>query len=371
MTYGWAILIISVVVGALFSLGVFTSPRGGSSSCGSMVGFFCSGPQLASNGLLIATIGQIGKGSVTVTGLGCSNSSAMPSSFTPASLSPQSSQAMSVSFTCNLPVKTMGSAFSGTLWMQYSQNGQSGLTSQIGTINAQITQMSGASGGPVVYTVTFNDGSFVTSIVANGVTMNNGATGSYQSGNTISIDAIVSGGTFSTWLVSSSANLIVTSNTANPTTLTVNGLGTLTATATISCFAWGTPVMTLTGNEPIQDVTNGTIVYSFDPVSDAVVPSKVTNTFIEFDNYIYNITTAFGEVRTPADQTLYVGNDTFVRAGNLSVGDEVGVYQNGTIAYTKILSIVVPYDPQLTYNLEVENTHTFFANGFAVHNVCP
>ena len=199
MTYGWAILIISVVVGALFSLGVFAAgPKGGSGSCGSMVGFFCSGPQLASNGLLTATIGQIGKGSVTVTGLGCSNSSAMPSSFTPTSLPLQPSQTMSVSFTCNLPVKTMGSTFSGTLWMQYSQNGQSGLTSQIGTINAQVTQTA-ASGSLVVYTITV-DYATNDNVWINGVAIvPSGTTELYQSGNVLTIDGADCSGPVGGW----------------------------------------------------------------------------------------------------------------------------------------------------------------------------
>ena len=371
MTYGWAILIISVVVGALFSLGVFAAgPKGGSGSCGSMVGFFCSGPQLASNGLLTATIGQIGKGSVTVTGLGCSNSSAMPSSFTPTSLPLQPSQTMSVSFTCNLPVKTMGSTFSGTLWMQYSQNGQSGLTSQIGTINAQVTQTA-ASGSLVVYTITV-DYATNDNVWINGVAIvPSGTTELYQSGNVLTIDGADCSGPVGGWTVDNPANLILASNTANPTTLTVAGSGTLTLIPH-SCFAWGTPVMTPAGDEQIQNITNGTIVDSFDPTLGTMVTSNVVRTFVEPTLYTYNITTAFGKVTTTADHPFYVGNNTFVDAGYLSVGNSIGVYQNGTITLTRILSVNVSYAPQLMYNLEVNNTHTYFADGFAVHNkVCP
>jgi hypothetical protein len=265
----------------------------------------------------------------------------------------------------------VGSGFSGTLWMQYSQGTQTGLISQIGTIKAQVTQSAAAS-NPVLYTVTFYYGQYIASITANGVLTSNGATVSYQSGNTISITATTSTGPFGMWSASS-GNLVLGGIMSNPTTLTINGDGTLTASGQggVSCFTLGTPVMTLTGNEPIQNVTNGTIVYSFNAISGAIMASKVTRTLVEFDYYIYNITTAFGKVATPADQSFYVGNNTFVRAGDLTVGEEIGIYQNDTIVFTKIRSINVSYAPQLTYNLEVNRTHTFFANGFAVHNVCP
>ena len=57
MTYGWAILIIAVVLGALFALGIFSGTTSGS-SCNAAVGFFCQNPVLLPNGNLTVTIGQ-------------------------------------------------------------------------------------------------------------------------------------------------------------------------------------------------------------------------------------------------------------------------------------------------------------------------
>lgn len=56
MTYGWAILIIAIVLAALFSLGVFNSNLVGN-NCIAVPGFFCSRPILE-NGNLILSVGQ-------------------------------------------------------------------------------------------------------------------------------------------------------------------------------------------------------------------------------------------------------------------------------------------------------------------------
>jgi hypothetical protein len=58
MTYGWAILITAVVLGALFSLGVFSNPIG-STVCVAGSGFYCSNLAYShSSGTVTATIGQ-------------------------------------------------------------------------------------------------------------------------------------------------------------------------------------------------------------------------------------------------------------------------------------------------------------------------
>jgi hypothetical protein len=58
MTYGWAILIIAVVLGALFSLGVFSGSSLLGTSCVASPGYLCSNPSLLTSGLLTFTFGQ-------------------------------------------------------------------------------------------------------------------------------------------------------------------------------------------------------------------------------------------------------------------------------------------------------------------------
>jgi len=58
MTYGWAILIVAVVLGALYSLGVFNGAAFLGTSCISASGFYCANPTLSTGGVLTVTIGQ-------------------------------------------------------------------------------------------------------------------------------------------------------------------------------------------------------------------------------------------------------------------------------------------------------------------------
>ena len=59
MTYGWAILIIAIVLAALFSLGVFGGGLGLPNACIAQSGFSCSSPVYGhATGNILVTIGQ-------------------------------------------------------------------------------------------------------------------------------------------------------------------------------------------------------------------------------------------------------------------------------------------------------------------------
>ena len=82
MTYGWAILIIAVVLGALFSLGVFSGSSLLGTSCVAAPGYLCSNPTLLTTGLLTFTFGQNTGSTIYNVQIACSattNSLGMPS----------------------------------------------------------------------------------------------------------------------------------------------------------------------------------------------------------------------------------------------------------------------------------------------------
>ncbi len=58
MTYGWAILIIAVVLAALFSLNVFNAGASLGTSCIGQPGFSCTSPVVNSAGQLSFSLGQ-------------------------------------------------------------------------------------------------------------------------------------------------------------------------------------------------------------------------------------------------------------------------------------------------------------------------
>ena len=187
MTYGWTILIISVVLASLWSLGVFSAPGGGGSgSCGGMVGYVCASPMLMSNGLLSVSIGQAsyGKGSLTVTGTACSNSTVQPSSFSAASFALYYDQSTSVSFSCNLPKSTTGAQFSGTLWIQYIQGGNTGLVAQVGKVQTPVVTQASTS----IFVATYVFSASATG-TGGAVSCSPACSGSYPAGTQITVTA--------------------------------------------------------------------------------------------------------------------------------------------------------------------------------------
>lgn len=57
MTYGWAILIVAVVIAALFALGLFNGGAATPSVCIAQPGYTCTNPSYSNNGIS-ATLGQ-------------------------------------------------------------------------------------------------------------------------------------------------------------------------------------------------------------------------------------------------------------------------------------------------------------------------
>ncbi len=75
MTYGWAILIIAVVLGALFSLGIFNGSSLLGTACIAGPGYLCTGVVLGITGNLLFTFGQSTGSNMYNVGMACGASS--------------------------------------------------------------------------------------------------------------------------------------------------------------------------------------------------------------------------------------------------------------------------------------------------------
>ncbi len=73
MTYGWAILIIGVVLAALYELNVFTPSNYISPICTLPAGFTCESNFLYGNGLILLNIGYTNIDPIAVTQIGCNS----------------------------------------------------------------------------------------------------------------------------------------------------------------------------------------------------------------------------------------------------------------------------------------------------------
>jgi len=140
MTYGWAILIIAVVLGALYVLGVFNGTSFLGTSCIAGSGYQCTNLLLHTSALSF-TFGQatgnnwanvilyaVPTGTTLDTGTDASNSIGTLSS----------GQTTPVSITLTPTVST-GSTWSGYIYADYSQSGTTGLEAQVATVTAKAT----------------------------------------------------------------------------------------------------------------------------------------------------------------------------------------------------------------------------------------
>lgn len=151
MTYGWAILIIAVVLAVLFQLGVFGSSNFIGTSCLANVGFTCANPILNTTGYLSVEIGQAGVNFLNVTGIACVNSTAAPASFQQLALSIPASESVPVIFQCPVSGSSLGTPFTGYLWLKYNSSTQNGLESQIAAVSVQSSTVAGVGQVPVTF----------------------------------------------------------------------------------------------------------------------------------------------------------------------------------------------------------------------------
>jgi hypothetical protein len=158
MTYGWAILIIAVVLGALFSLGVFSSSSLLGTSCIAYSGYTCLNPVLH-GGTFNAIIGQAtGTSWITANvifvgyGVGASglttNSFASSTATYVQTIAPfASGQTASLSLTGYLSATpntftafptAVGTSQTGTIWVCYATSGSACANmAQIATVNVK------------------------------------------------------------------------------------------------------------------------------------------------------------------------------------------------------------------------------------------
>ncbi len=157
MTYGWAILIIAIVLAALFSLNIFNSATFLGTECVSLTGYVCSSPLLHS-GTFTATVGQAtsndwtsaniifvesGAGTPTASSFalaGCSYDPAggIPSGGT-VSFSVSNGVTGTSASSCNALTNTVGGTVTGSIWAYYSTATANGLIAELATVSLKAT----------------------------------------------------------------------------------------------------------------------------------------------------------------------------------------------------------------------------------------
>lgn len=135
-----------------------------------------------------------------------------------------------------------------------------------------------------------------------------------------------------------------------------------------SCFPTGTLIETKDGRKPIEQIREGDLVLSADPIDGKQSFQKVTHTFVRGADELRRIETADGRVvQATPEHPFWVRDIGFVEARFVSQGD---VLRDAVGKEVPVTSVSIRHGIVRVYNFEVEQNHTYYADGWWVHNQC-
>lgn len=147
-----------------------------------------------------------------------------------------------------------------------------------------------------------------------------------------------------------------------------------------NCFIAGTPVLTINGLVPIENIELGTKVASKNSFSGEITYKEVRTLFKKQTKQLVKIY-ANGEVINATPEHPFRVRNQWIVADRLKAGDQLEVFANDLVASNapflarssiEIDSLVRLDSVATVYNFEVEDFHTYFVGktGYWVHNMC-
>lgn len=136
------------------------------------------------------------------------------------------------------------------------------------------------------------------------------------------------------------------------------------------CFTADTLILTNKGYKPIVKVEVGDMV-----LDHKLGYSMVTNFFEQGEKEIWEIEADFIKqtIRTTSNHRFYIKtseneNPKWIECDKLKLTHKLALVDNGVIKWIPINSITNTHKFEEVYDIEVENTHSFTANGVIAHN---
>ncbi len=129
MTYGWAILIIAIVLGVLYYLGVFNGASSLGTSCVAVAGYYCQDATLSTGGILSLNIGQataVSLSNVNVYFVPSGGSLGVAASASVGTLQPGQVATVSIQLPTGLPYPSsyaLGTLLTGHVYISYTGSG--------------------------------------------------------------------------------------------------------------------------------------------------------------------------------------------------------------------------------------------------------
>jgi hypothetical protein len=146
-TYGWAILLLAVVLGVLYGTGLFNSGTFTNTQCFISAGITCQSAYISVNGILSLQFLQGTSGPISITAVGCTQNGSITDMQTINQVYLPAGKVYTLEVQCysssgNKPVSgAVGTVFSGTIIINYTDE-QTGIPK---TITGKITSKLGSS----------------------------------------------------------------------------------------------------------------------------------------------------------------------------------------------------------------------------------
>jgi phage terminase large subunit-like protein len=132
------------------------------------------------------------------------------------------------------------------------------------------------------------------------------------------------------------------------------------------CFPAGTEVSVLDGVKPIEQLKVGDYVASD---NGRLVYKKVVATLNRETDELYEVEAGACNVASTSEHHFFVYGQGYKKAKDLQIGDVLILFKEGQLLYPRIESIKrISNIAEIVYDIEVEDTHNYYANGFLVHN---
>ena len=142
-----------------------------------------------------------------------------------------------------------------------------------------------------------------------------------------------------------------------------------TETPSVPCFEAGTLILTENGYKKIEEIKVGDLVYSYNEILKIPELKKVTRTFINETEEIYNLKIGMEILKATENHPFYLRDIGWVSVKNLKIGDEILLYNEQV---EKVIEISKEEKNIHVYNFEVEDNHSYYVgiSSFLVHNDC-
>jgi hypothetical protein len=134
------------------------------------------------------------------------------------------------------------------------------------------------------------------------------------------------------------------------------------------CFPAGTRIATAEGEQPIEAIEPGQLVLSADPNTGEQSYQRVVRTFVRETDRLLTVYTADGRsIECTPEHPFWVEGKGFIAARRLARSDLLTDTEGRLVAVAGISDRRGQFR---VHNFEVEQTHTYYAGGWWVHNAC-